>query len=218
MPKNKDLALVIPCHNEAATLGPVVAGAARFGQVFVVDDRSTDASAAVAAANGATVLPSAAPGYDGALVTGLRHAHAAGFARVATLDADGEHDPACLAGFVAALDAGAAVACGVRARPQRAAEHLAALLARPLYGLRDPLCGMKGYAGEALALFFASGAPLLVNMAPAVLAAKAGLPVTNVPVTGAVRADAPRFGRALRANLAILQAILQAARLTLPAR
>ena len=35
------LAIVIPCHNEAATLGDVVEKAVAFGHVIVVDDRST---------------------------------------------------------------------------------------------------------------------------------------------------------------------------------
>ena len=37
------LLIVIPCHNEASTLRAVVSGAVRFGEVLVVDDRSTDA-------------------------------------------------------------------------------------------------------------------------------------------------------------------------------
>ena len=211
------LAVVIPCHNEAASLGPVVQGAARFGAVIVVDDRSTDGSAALARSLGAEVMAAGRPGYDGALDTGLRHALDRGYDLTVTLDADGEHDPARLADFIAAFEAGAGLVCGVRPAPQRLSEHVAALLGRTLLGIHDPLCGMKGYAPAVLEAYVASGAPLLVNMAPAVLWRKAGGRVANVPIDGERRAGAPRFGPALRANWAILKALNAALRLR-PAR
>ena len=207
------LIAVIPCHNEARSIGAVVRGAARFGRVLVVDDRSGDGSAAVAEAAGAQVLPSASPGYDGALRTGLEAAYAAGAEAVVTLDADGEHDPALIPRFATALSAGAEVVCGYRPAPQRWSEYVAAAVARLALGIRDPLCGMKGYARPALARFLASGAPLHVNMAPMVLARRAGARLAQVAVSGEARADAPRFGGTLRANVAILRAFAAAMRL-----
>jgi glycosyltransferase involved in cell wall biosynthesis len=200
------LILVIPCHNEAASVGEVARRAAAFGKVLVVDDRSSDESAAVARAAGAEVLTSERPGYDGALQTGLKAALAAGAERVVTLDADGEHDPAVIPRFDAALAAGAEVVCGYRPKVQRWAEGVAAAVARPTLGVRDPLCGMKGYARPAIARYLASGAPLHVNMTPMVLARRAGGRLAEVAVSGQARAGAPRFGRALRANLTILRA------------
>ncbi len=210
------LAVVIPCHNEAATLGPVVTAAARSGDVVVVDDRSTDASATIAAGKGAWVIPAAAPGYDGAIDTGLRYAFDNGYGYVITLDADGEHDPGLVAEFHRRLEAGADLVCGYRKAPQRWAEHIAAALGISLLGVRDLLCGMKGYGRPVLAAYFQSGAPLLVNMAPAVLWRKAGRPFDQLAVTGARRADRPRFGRALAANWAILMAMSRALRLRPP--
>jgi polyisoprenyl-phosphate glycosyltransferase len=54
--------VVIPARNEAATIGAVIAAAraARgVGEVFVIDDGSTDDTAEVGRKSGATVLPSA---------------------------------------------------------------------------------------------------------------------------------------------------------------
>lgn len=198
--------MVIPCHNEVATIGQVATGASAFGHVLVVDDRSTDASCQVAEAAGAEVICAEAPGYDGALSTGLKAARARGFAFVATIDADGEHDPAVLAAVAAAFDAGAPLVCGVRPAPQRAAEHLIAVVGRLRYGIRDPLCGMKGYSAAVLDAWLASAAPLGVNMAPAVMWRKAGGGFAEVHVSGERRVGRPRFGRALAANLALLRA------------
>lgn len=201
------LIAVIPCHNEAATLAAVVRRARDFGQVLVVDDRSTDLSAEVARAAGGEVISSRSPGYDAAIDTGLAEAFARGATQVVTLDADGEHDPALVGAFAAALSDGVELVCGVRRRPQRAAEHVAAALGKVILGVRDPLCGMKGYARPAIARYLQSGAPLHVNMAPMVLSRRAGAPYVEIPVTGEVRVGRPRFGRALKANLAILGAL-----------
>jgi glycosyltransferase involved in cell wall biosynthesis len=202
----RTIAVVIPCRNEAATLGAVVAGACRFGDVFVIDDRSTDASREVAIAHGASVMASAKPGYEGAIETGLARAFADGYAFVVTLDADGEHDPACIEAFDLAFQRGAELVCGVRARPQRAAEYLVAAVGRRLFQIDDLLCGMKGYARPVVQTYFDSGLGLAINMTPAVLWRRAGGAHAQVAVTGRTRADAPRFGRALRANWAILRA------------
>ena len=47
---------LIPAHNEAPRIGPVIEGAARHLPVLVVDDGSADATAAVAEAAGAKVI------------------------------------------------------------------------------------------------------------------------------------------------------------------
>lgn len=198
------LAIVIPCHNEAATIGKVVAGAAAFGQVVVADDRSTDGSREAAEAAGAVVIAAIRPGYDGALETGLAYARAFDF--VVTMDADGEHDPACLAAFIAAFERGAPLVCGVRPKPQRLAEYLIAAAGRMLWGVDDLLCGMKGYAAVVRATWRDAGVPLIVNAAPAVVWRKAGGEFAQVAVSGEPRIGRPRFGPALRANIALLRA------------
>jgi glycosyltransferase involved in cell wall biosynthesis len=206
------LCIVIPCHNEAATIGGVVAGAAGRGQVLVVDDRSTDASRLIAQAAGGTVMAAEAPGYDGALETGLRAAHAGRYRFVVTLDADGEHDPAVVADFAAAFEAGAPLVCGIRPQPQRIAEYAVAWDGRRRFGIDDLLCGMKGYSRPVIEAWIASGRPLHVNMTPTVLWRQAGGAMAQVRVTGERRVGATRFGRALAANRAILRAYQAAVR------
>jgi glycosyltransferase involved in cell wall biosynthesis len=207
------LAIIIPCHNEASTLIGVVRGAAAHGDVFVVDDRSEDNSPGLARASGANVLAAASPGYDGAVDTGLRHAFAAGYRQIVTLDADGEHDPALVLPFKVAMDRGAPLVCGYRPAPQRAAEYVVGAYGQLMLGVRDLLCGMKGYSREVVAGYLASDKPLLVNMTPAALWRKAGGDYVQLPVTGERRTDRPRFGRRWAANMAILAALRAVARL-----
>lgn len=93
--------VVIPAFNEEASLPAVLAELAGCGyglDVVVVDDCSTDGTAAAARAAGVRVLShDVNRGYRHALRTGMRHALAGGYEAVIFLDADGQHRPASVA-------------------------------------------------------------------------------------------------------------------------
>jgi hypothetical protein len=87
---------VVPAFNEAGAVGRVV-GEIRDAypgiDVVVVDDASTDGTADVAAAHGATVLRLPFNvGIGGAVQTGFRYALEEGYERAVRLDGDGQHD------------------------------------------------------------------------------------------------------------------------------
>lgn len=93
---------IVPAFREAPRVGGVVLGAAAHLPVVVIDDGSDDGTAEAAAAAGATVLRQVAnQGKGAALRAGFRHALESGADAVVTLDADGQHDPAEIPGFVA---------------------------------------------------------------------------------------------------------------------
>jgi glycosyltransferase involved in cell wall biosynthesis len=95
-------AVVIPCLNEAATIGEVVAAVRRhLPSVLVVDDGSTDQTAWLAEQGGAQVLRHPAPrGKGAALQTGWCEARARGFQWAMTLDGDGQHSPDDIPAFL----------------------------------------------------------------------------------------------------------------------
>ena len=97
---------LIPGYNEGPRIGAVVAAALAHLPVVVVDDGSTDDTAAQAEAAGATVirqLPN--QGKGAALREGFRWALDAGVEAVVTLDADGQHDPDEITRFLDAFAA-----------------------------------------------------------------------------------------------------------------
>lgn len=102
-PRSANSVLVIPIHNEAATIGVVVAQAATYVSVIVVDDASTDGSGQYAAKAGAHVVT--LPRHQGkgaALRCGFTEALRRRVVTVLTLDGDGQHDPHDIPRFLTA--------------------------------------------------------------------------------------------------------------------
>ena len=98
--------VVVPAFNEEGAIGPLIAElltAARWREVLVVDDGSTDDTARQARAAGARVISHPYNKGNGAAVkTGIREASGA---CVLIIDGDGQHRPADAARLVAQLGA-----------------------------------------------------------------------------------------------------------------
>lgn len=88
---------ILPALNEAARIGDVLDGIRTSEpalDVLVVDDGSSDDTAALARRHGAHVVSHLFNlGYGAALQTGYKVADRAGYEFVVQMDADGQHDP-----------------------------------------------------------------------------------------------------------------------------
>ncbi|APA99742.1 glycosyltransferase family 2 protein [Nocardia seriolae] len=103
--------VVIPCRDEAEALPGVLSAIPVGYRVIVVDNGSTDGTAAVARAAGATVVTETTPGYGSAVHAGV---DAARTELVAVLDGDGSLDPAELPRLVAEFGPGVDMVVGRR--------------------------------------------------------------------------------------------------------
>jgi glycosyltransferase involved in cell wall biosynthesis len=162
-----ELTIVIPCLNEAETLGQCVVEAKRFfrayeveGEVIVADNGSTDGSQEIAEAAGARVVHVAEKGYGAALLGGIR---AASSPYVAMGDADGSYNFMGLLPFLEKLRSGADLVMGNRflggigrgAMPKLhryLGNPVLSFAGRLFYGsdVGDFHCGLRAFRREAI--------------------------------------------------------------------
>lgn len=102
--------VIIPCYNEEENLERVVSGlraAAPDVDYLIVDDCSTDGSAALCRQNGYHYLSLPINlGIGGGVQSGYLYAHAHGYDITVQMDGDGQHDPAYLQALIAPVAEG----------------------------------------------------------------------------------------------------------------
>jgi len=97
----RKILILIPAYNESGRIGAEIDGARTYLAVLVVDDGSTDDTAARAEKHGAAILcQQPNQGKGAALRAGFSWALDNGYDAVITLDADGQHDPAEIPKFL----------------------------------------------------------------------------------------------------------------------
>lgn len=102
-----EIIALIPAYNEARYVADVVQRTLKHLPVIIIDDGSSDGTAAAAALAGAKVITHTVnQGKGKALNTGFEYAVQRGVDAAITLDADGQHDPAEIPLFIEAYRAG----------------------------------------------------------------------------------------------------------------
>jgi glycosyltransferase involved in cell wall biosynthesis len=173
--------VVLPCLNEAESLPGVLADLPDGYRALVVDNNSTDDTAAVARRCGADVVAEAQPGYGAAVHAGIV---AASTEVVAVLDGDGSLNPGELPRLVADVERGADMAVGRR---------------RPVPGLNWPWHARLGTAAVCWRLRTRHGlpvhdiAPMRVARRDAVLALGVNDRRSGYPLELLVRAAAANW-------------------------
>lgn len=210
--------VVIPCYEGASSVGEVVRGAQKSGlTVVVVDDGSSDGSGAAAEAAGAVVLRHPVNrGKGAAIASGFAYANKIGADAVVTMDADGQHDPDEIAALLAAhARAPDALVVGVRSfRPEdmprrsRVGNRISTWWISRYAGVRysDTQSGFRVYPR---ALFdvplkssrFETETELLLR------AAKAKLPLVEVPIKTIYRDDHSSHFHGLRDTLRVIRLV-----------
>jgi hypothetical protein len=194
------LTILIPCLNEAETIGTCVAKAAAFlaesqvpGEVLVADNGSTDGSQAIAAAGGARIVRTSVRGYGAALAAGISAARGR---YVIMGDADDSYDLRNLGGFLRELRNGADLVMGNRFRggiEPGAMPLLHRYLGNPVLTaigrllfrapVRDFHCGLRGFNRASVLRLGLQTTGMEFASEMVVRASLAGLRMVEVPTT-----------------------------------
>jgi glycosyltransferase involved in cell wall biosynthesis len=202
------VAIVIPALNEELAIEGVVKSILAHGVPFVVDDGSSDQTSEIARNAGAIVVTHTQnQGYDSALESGLFASIGRGFDYAITMDGDGQHTPQTIELFKQKLGEGADLVIGVRDKHQRFAETLFAMIGWYFWGVKDPLCGVKGYRLCLLAKVGYFDSYNSIGTEFTIHAVRVGYQIVQIPVTTRDRCGPSRFGIGLMANWRILKAL-----------
>lgn len=206
--------VVIPALNEQDALPGTLADLRAHApglDVLVIDDGSTDATAAVAAREGAICLELPFNlGIGGALRTGFRYAVENGYERALQFDADGQHDATQIPVLLDELDRGADMVVGTRfagegdyqvGRSRGLAMRVLRWAIRVLAGKRftDTSSGFRAFGPDVLRSF-AADYPIeyMDSVEALVLACRAGYDVREVPTVMHERAAGQASNRRFR--------------------
>ena len=116
-PAARRVLVAIPCYNEGLTIGSLVLKArAHVDEVLVIDDGSSDDTAAIARLSGASVLVHERQQGKGAgVLDAMAYARERGYAVLVLIDGDGQHNPDEVPAVAApVLEAGADLVIGSR--------------------------------------------------------------------------------------------------------
>lgn len=208
---------IVPAFNEAATISNVVNELLPFGDVLVVDDGSHDNTVGLARIAGSFTISHACNlGYDAALESGIRWAVDKAYLYAITYDADGQHSPDSIHGFISRLDLGADVVVGIRSRFSRWSEYIFSFYSSVVWSISDPLCGMKAYKLSLLRPLPPLNTYPSVGTELCIRASCLGLSISQVNISARDRKGASRFGNDFFANMRILRALFLAILKTSP--
>lgn len=212
---NPNILVIIPAFNEAKTIERVLRVAHQYGDVLVMDDASTDSTKEIAIKSNAKVISNNSNlGYENNLSKGIAYACSQKhYKYFLTIDADGEHDANDIQNFLKDLKSGFHLVCGNRSSKNRISEKVWGFVANLLYGIKDPLCGLKGYSSEFVS-------KILLSREINILGSHIGTYLTkiminnncsysNINITVAKREGASKFGDGIKVNIYMLKELIR---------
>jgi len=188
------LPIIIPAHNEAQTIGPLVEAVRALGyDCIVIDDGSVDKTDAVAVEAGAVVLKTTSKsGKGNALKAGFDYVIKNGYEALIAMDGDGQHSPSDIAAFVACYqNTNADIVCGnrmhnprgmplVRLATNRLMSWVVSLFCRQ--NIPDTQCGFRLIKTKVLQVIKLESSDFEIETEVLIKASKKGFKIGSVDI------------------------------------
>ena len=196
-PDTVSVSVVIPCLNEADSIGQCVEAARRVldehalgGEVVVVDNGSEDGSATLALLAGARVVEEPRRGYGSAYLAGFAAAQGD---YIVMIDADLSYDFEEIPRFIRELDDGAELVMGNRmGAVHPGAMSMVSRIGNPLMSrflnllfrtpVRDTWCGLRAFRREVLPVLGLQATGMEFASEMVIRAARGGLEIRELPI------------------------------------
>jgi len=195
-----EVSVVMPCLNEADTVGPCVEKAVRalqdlqvHGEVVVVDNGSTDGSPEIALSRGARVVYQPIPGYGSAYLKGIAEAQGR---YIVIGDSDNTYDFGELERFLVPLYKGYDLVMGSRFKGEilpGAMPWLHRYIGNPVLtgilnflfhsDISDAHCGMRSFTRSAYERMYLQTTGMEFASEMVIRAAQARMRIAEVPIT-----------------------------------
>ncbi len=186
--------VIIPTYNESKAIAGLIGQIRQSGlEVIIIDDGSSDDTAKIAQASGATVLRNESNlGKGASLIKGYNYAIAQGFEAVISMDGDGQHSCDDIKAFIQKAQASqSAVIVGnrmgraknmplVRFLTNRLVSKLISIMIKQ--NVPDTQCGFRLLKKEALAKLNLSASKYEIDSEILIKAARLGFKIESVPI------------------------------------
>lgn len=213
-----EVAIIIPAFNEEKTIFNVVRNVSIYGIPIVVNDASKDTTAELAKKAGAIVVThDNNQGYDDALNSGFQKANELGCQYGITFDADGQHKAGYIERYINYLKDYELV-LGYRPRKARISEIVIGIYFRIRFGVRDILCGMKGYNMQLYRRNGCFDHVKSIGSELAMVSLKMKCSFIQIPIPIKTRKGNPRFGNIIKSNTKIIKALFRVIQLDIKER
>lgn len=209
MGRYRNVAVIIPAHNEEKTIGSIIENIRSKVATIVIDDKSTDSTCIVAKNCGAKVFSNKKKiGYGRSLNLGLQKAKKLGYKIVISMDADGEHSSESLNNFLK-FSKNIPLILGVRKKKKRFAEIIFCKYFEILFGVSDIMCGMRSINFKLVDKIKINSLEDELGISWLVKLLKQNIKFYEIPVDGIERKDSSRFGEGIKPNIKIIKILIK---------
>lgn len=204
-----EVVIIIPAFNESETILNVVSNLSGMGDLLIIDDCSQDNTTQILEQNNINFLRHDKNlGYEEALASGIKYAKARGYKFLVTTDADGELSHEAIPKILDLLKSGSFLVVGQRNKKNRFIEIIFGMLSYRIFGVKDPLCGMKGYNLSLFDQYKDFDTKKMIGTEILAYCLRDQIKVTQTPIRVYKRNDESRFGGSLSSFFRISRTML----------